>query len=143
MAKESGIQVALSFILGLPFDTRETIEATIALAKKFPVELAYFFIAVPLPGTELYNIVKKEGKFVFDLEKKGITHTEGKPYYKIKGLEEDMLVALHKKAYRSFYLRPIQIWRIIRGLRFYSPFSVFKAILHIPDFIKNKLTIYS
>ncbi|GAB4197502.1 MAG: radical SAM protein [Roseiflexaceae bacterium] len=42
------------FIIGLPGETVETIQQTIALSKQLPVDIALFHIATPYPGTPFY-----------------------------------------------------------------------------------------
>jgi len=42
------------FIVGLPGETVDTIQQTIALAKELPVDIALFHIATPYPGTPFY-----------------------------------------------------------------------------------------
>ena len=66
MAKEAGIMTYGFFVLGLPGETAETLQKTIDFAKKMDPEVANFCIAMPFPGTELYEIVKKKGKFLID-----------------------------------------------------------------------------
>ncbi|MCW8932309.1 MAG: radical SAM protein [Gammaproteobacteria bacterium] len=59
--KEMGINVHLTFTFGLPNDTRETIERTIALACELPCDSAQFSIATPYPGTSMYTMYKEKG----------------------------------------------------------------------------------
>ncbi|MBO9319953.1 MAG: radical SAM protein, partial [Chloroflexus sp.] len=42
------------FIIGLPGETVETIQQTIALSKRLPLDIALFHIATPYPGTPFY-----------------------------------------------------------------------------------------
>ncbi len=50
-----GIMVYGCFIIGLPGETEKSIEKTIALAKELDCDLLQCNVAMPLPGTELYN----------------------------------------------------------------------------------------
>ncbi len=56
--KEVGVLCAGHFILGLPGDTKHTIEKTIDWAASSPLNFAQFYSAVPFPGSELYEIAK-------------------------------------------------------------------------------------
>ena len=47
----------------LPGETRETIDRTIALSKRLPLDLALFHIAAPHPGTPFYHEVMERGWF--------------------------------------------------------------------------------
>ncbi|MBV1697528.1 MAG: hopanoid biosynthesis associated radical SAM protein HpnJ, partial [Hyphomicrobiales bacterium] len=53
-----------TFILGLPVETRQTIENTINFAKELDVFSLQVSLAAPYPGTELYEMAKQNGWFV-------------------------------------------------------------------------------
>tara|TARA_Y100000310_G_scaffold339785_1_gene433557 strand:+ start:1260 stop:2690 length:1431 start_codon:yes stop_codon:yes gene_type:complete len=56
--------VNLFFIVGMPQETMEDVKESIKLALKYPVNNANFYNAVPFPGTELYDYIKKNKLFV-------------------------------------------------------------------------------
>lgn len=64
LTKELGIRVHLTFTFGLPSDTEETIEQTIALACSLPADTVQFSIATPFPGTEMYRMYDEKGWIV-------------------------------------------------------------------------------
>jgi len=49
------------FISGFPGETLEQVKNTFRYARKVKVDSAYFFLANPLPGSELYEIASKKG----------------------------------------------------------------------------------
>jgi anaerobic magnesium-protoporphyrin IX monomethyl ester cyclase len=49
------------FIIGLPGETVETIQETIALSKQIPVDIGLFHIATPYPGTPFYYEAVENG----------------------------------------------------------------------------------
>lgn len=53
------INVILFFIIGLPGETKKSVEKSFELALKYPVCNAYFFNVNPLPKTELYKWAEK------------------------------------------------------------------------------------
>lgn len=53
-SKKLGIKNWGYFIIGMPGETVESIDETIAFAKSLPLTLALFHIAVPYPGTPFY-----------------------------------------------------------------------------------------
>src|SRR5690606_41007969 len=53
-----------TFILGLPVETKETIEQTIRFAQELDVFSLQVSLAAPYPGTELYEQAKLNGWFV-------------------------------------------------------------------------------
>jgi hopanoid biosynthesis associated radical SAM protein HpnJ len=59
--RELGITVHGTFILGLPGETRETIEETIRFAREVNPHTIQVSIAAPYPGTELYRQAVENG----------------------------------------------------------------------------------
>ncbi|MCB9456001.1 MAG: radical SAM protein [Anaerolineaceae bacterium] len=62
-AHEAGIRNLGYFIIGLPGETRETIQETIDFSKKLPLDLAIFHIAAPYPGTPFFFMVMENNWF--------------------------------------------------------------------------------
>jgi hopanoid biosynthesis associated radical SAM protein HpnJ len=56
-----GITIHGTFIVGLPGETKETIQSTIAYAKELNPHSIQVSIAAPYPGTALYKQAKEEG----------------------------------------------------------------------------------
>ncbi len=54
--KKAGIQAVGFFIVGFPTETKKEIKETIDFASSLNLDRANFTKAVPLPGTELYNM---------------------------------------------------------------------------------------
>ncbi|MBN8619010.1 MAG: radical SAM protein [Anaerolineae bacterium] len=62
-AKEAGIRNMGYFIIGLPGETKETIQETIDFSKTLPLDLAIFHIAAPYPGTPFFFMVMENNWF--------------------------------------------------------------------------------
>ena len=104
-ARAAGLQTMGFFIFGLPTETEETMEATIRLALELDPDLGNFMMATPYPGTELYEIVQREGRlFSQDWSEFGIH--EDQAHYELPGLPPDLVERKWHEAYRRFYLRP-------------------------------------
>jgi len=58
---ELGITIHGTFILGLPGESRETIEETIRFAREINPHTIQVSLAAPYPGTELYNEALEHG----------------------------------------------------------------------------------
>jgi anaerobic magnesium-protoporphyrin IX monomethyl ester cyclase len=59
--KKAGIKSYCSFVFGLPGENWDTIKETIRFVKRTLPTGAQFNVAVPYPGTELYNIATQKG----------------------------------------------------------------------------------
>jgi anaerobic magnesium-protoporphyrin IX monomethyl ester cyclase len=64
--KNLGIKVHLTFTLGLPGETRKTINETIRLALRLDPDSVQFSIATPFPGTKFYEEMKAKGSISSD-----------------------------------------------------------------------------
>lgn len=111
IANKHGIQCQGYFIFGLPGETLESIEKTISFAKSVPLARAQFLILDIVPGSELWY--KLDGKFKPDWSKDSFKEPEWIP----DGLTRDILISAQKRAFRSFYLRPITFFRLARLVR--------------------------
>lgn len=60
MAHQVGMKTSATFIFGLPTETREERLATARLAARIPLDDARFNVAVPYPGTKLFEMAQKE-----------------------------------------------------------------------------------
>jgi radical SAM superfamily enzyme YgiQ (UPF0313 family) len=121
-AKEAGIQVRASFMLGLPGETKELAEKTIAFAKELDPDYAQFNITTPYPGTELMKVAGKYGKIIsHDFSK----YTIWSPIFIPNGSTSEDLTKLHHQAYMEFYLRPTYILKRLAKIRSFSDIMVY------------------
>jgi anaerobic magnesium-protoporphyrin IX monomethyl ester cyclase len=63
-AKRAGLSIHGNWIIGLPGETKETIEATRRLIKETEADAITVAVVTPFPGTELYQWAKEEGYLV-------------------------------------------------------------------------------
>ncbi|MEM1587253.1 MAG: radical SAM protein [Candidatus Bathyarchaeia archaeon] len=101
--KEAGIKMMGSFIVGFPDETREEIKSTLSFPKKLKIDYVQFTIATPYPGTELYEMVKRDGLL---LTEDWSQYTTLRPVIALKNISVRELQNLIKRAYISFYLSP-------------------------------------
>ncbi len=102
------------FMVGHVGETHETIMKSIRLAKSLALTDITVQINTPLPGTEQWELYPQYGDLVTnDLE----DFSFWEPVFVPNGMTAAELEALHRKFYRSFYFRPIIIWRHLRMLK--------------------------
>jgi len=59
-----GIFVEGAFIFGFDSDRKDVFEKTVRFAKKLRLDGVQYSILTPLPGTDLYNTIKSENRFI-------------------------------------------------------------------------------
>ncbi|MCK9602800.1 MAG: radical SAM protein [Candidatus Omnitrophica bacterium] len=103
-AKDIGFKTSGFFIIGLPGETFQSVRKTVGLAHELKLDVANFCMATPYPGTELFDYVKKHGRFLFDPEKNyDFGFYAGKPFYALPDLDEKEVSRRFSFAYRNFY----------------------------------------
>lgn len=127
-----GIRSHISFIIGNKNETKDSIEKTISFAKELKPTFAFFNILTPYPGTEVYqNLFLADTLFNWD---KFIASSDS-VIIKPDNLDKEYIRKSISKAYRNFYLRPVQTWNIISKIRNFREFLINMKILYA--FIKT------
>jgi hopanoid biosynthesis associated radical SAM protein HpnJ len=112
-AHKLGLTIHGDFILGLPGETKETIERTIQFAKDLDCETIQVSLAHAYPGTELYDFAKQNG---FILHEKSMADEGGHQLAMIEypNLPREYALDAVHRFYDEYYFRPKQVWRIVR-----------------------------
>jgi hopanoid biosynthesis associated radical SAM protein HpnJ len=110
--KKLGLTIHGDFIVGLPGETRETIQKSIAFAKELDVETIQVSIGHPYPGTEFYDHVKENGLITIDAMTDDAGHQL--PNYAYPGLDRGELVDWVERFYGEYYFRPKVAFRLVR-----------------------------
>jgi len=108
-----GLVVHGDFILGLPGETRETINNTINFAKELDVETIQVSVAHAYPGTELYEYATKNGLMVAD-NKMVDEGGHQLAHIQYPGLPADEILDSVHRFYDEYYFRPKAAFRILR-----------------------------
>lgn len=116
--RHEGIIVYGFFMLGLPGDTPETMMDTINFAIESNPHIADFSITIPFPGTELFEFVKKNGRFLIDpLMGYEDGFFSGRAFYETEVTRKDDVERFFTLAYRKFYFRGPKIIDVISTIR--------------------------
>lgn len=116
MARRAGLNVHASFMIGLPTEDRKSIRDTIDFAKKLDITSIQISIFSPLPGTELYDMLDKNGELTSSWGKMSRWNV----VYCPDGFTKDEIKKIHKSAYKEFFFRPkmfLTYAKMIRGPR--------------------------
>ena len=109
---ELGIVVHGTFILGLPGETRETIQETLRFAKDVNPRTLQVSLAAPYPGTFLYKQAKENGWFASDIDLLTDDGTQIAPL-NYPDLSHTEIFEAVEDFYKKFYLRPSKIAEIV------------------------------
>ena len=115
-AKQAGIRVRTTLILGLPTETEEDTRATIDFAKDLGADFAKFSLATPYPGTELCQLAEQMGLLTshdWSRASSMAGFSSYEPLFVPEGRTGDEMKRWQRRAMREFYLRPRQIWTIL------------------------------
>jgi radical SAM superfamily enzyme YgiQ (UPF0313 family) len=103
LTSEVGIKTQAFFLFGMPGETQETIRETIEFAKEINASSTQFAVAIPHPGTALYEECKANGWLTSEnwadyTAESSLIET---PWLTAKEVEEARI-----RAYREYYYRP-------------------------------------
>ena len=134
-AHEAGLEVHGCFVLGLPGETRETMDRTLEFAQGLGLDTIQFSAAVPFPGTRYYEQVRGEGLLRARRWDDWLQEGEQGGVVDYPGLRKEEVEAAVNQGLRDFYLRPTyalnfalktrsraDLYRKIRGFRNYASF---------------------
>lgn len=103
LARKVGIRTIASCVIGMPEDTKNTINKTINFVKGLNPNYALYSLATPYPGTRFYNEVFKKNLIVINDWSK---YTLIDPILETIDCSSNELRSIQKKAFIKFYLRP-------------------------------------
>jgi radical SAM superfamily enzyme YgiQ (UPF0313 family) len=104
-ARQAGIMNWGYFIIGLPGETVQSIQETIALSKKLPLDIALFHVAAPYPGTPFFFEVIENGWFRPGTNWEEVDMDQA-TVLDYPGLKAEELLYWQKRAFREWALRP-------------------------------------
>jgi len=123
IAHKIGLKVAAYFILGMPGETKEDMDLTIAFAKelgKVGVDEVAFGLFIPLPGTPLWDAVEEKRQNIDFLDLLAIGDMT-KALSWSDHITDEELQAYRKKAYLTFH--------VTRML--YHPFAFMSTFINV------------
>ena len=125
LCREVGIKSSVYLLMGLPWDTRASIEALIAFACELDPDIVEFFYPYPFPGTPLQRQCVELGLLApGEIPKDSYAH----PAFPTKTLSKRALVAYRTAALRAFYARPRKIARTLLATRSANEFRNYLRI---------------
>jgi len=100
LAKEVGLPVAASFMLGYPGETYETVKQTFEFIHKAKPDIVYLCLATPFPGTDFYNLVKEKG---WKLSEDWVKYDVVTPVFENPAITAESILEMRKSFYDKWY----------------------------------------
>jgi anaerobic magnesium-protoporphyrin IX monomethyl ester cyclase len=133
LAKDVGLFVSISVIIGYPGETKDMLQETIDLIRKAEPDDVYICVATPYPGTELRRIVEEMGWEMSNDWRRYDTIT---PVFANPNVSAEDVRKLRTSFYNRFY-SPKYVLRHLFKTNFYSRVMARTALNHILWRIKN------
>ncbi|GAB7082224.1 B12-binding domain-containing radical SAM protein [Megalodesulfovibrio paquesii] len=118
-ARQAGLRTHAHLMIGLPGDTRETLDRTIAFVNEIAPTLVTYGILTAYPGTPLFDSLRKKHPEIKDGTDIDLTQLHTQPLFNkaFCTLSNEELQWYVRHAYRSFYMRPSYIWERLKEVR--------------------------
>jgi radical SAM superfamily enzyme YgiQ (UPF0313 family) len=110
--REAGVRSSVYLLIGLPWDTRETIAAQSRFARELDPDILEVFYPYPFPGTALRRECVERG--LLD-EGSFPTQAYSVPVFPTQSLSLEELRPLRLELLRRFYMRPGTVLRTLRS----------------------------
>ncbi|MDD5005792.1 MAG: radical SAM protein [Candidatus Omnitrophica bacterium] len=111
--KEAGIDSCVNFIIGHPTETYKQALDTLKFAKSLDSNYVNFSNLIPYPGTEAYEWILSNGRFLVDKNKylRNLSTYDDMPIFETKEFTERQRKRITKLGHNYYYKR-ILIWRL-------------------------------
>lgn len=127
------IQIYAYYVIGLPWETKKTIEETEKLAHELNTQYASFYTATALYGTRFYDYVQKNRLGEISYEKPYIL-----PSVRSYELTSQEIYEYNKKLNKNYYLRPKYMLKMIKEINSITKFKAYyDAFLRLVNLKNN------
>ena len=127
MAKEAGLFVSMSIIIGYPGETKDMLTQTLDFIRRAEPDDVYLCVATPYPGTELRRVVEEMG---LKISSDWSLYDTVTPVFENPNLPDEEVKRLRKTFYDSFYSPKYVLSHMFDG-NFYSRVMARTALNHI------------
>ena len=150
MARKSGLFINTFYLMGSPFDTKESMMKNIAFACKAPTDIVAFFALQPYPGTVFHNMMVEQGAIEDMSHGQVPSCNEMSSACEANDWTQKDLKRIIKYGYRKYYLSPFRMLRLAARLPLFisDPITLAKLFFNLlfggspaADSIKTRKTI--
>lgn len=126
-AKEVGILVAISVVLGYPGETLEMLEQTLSFIRRTEPDYVYMCVAIPYPGTELRDLL---GDLGWEMSTDWNRYDEQTQVFKNPLLPPEKISDMRREFYNSYFSPSYILQKSLRR-DFYSQSIARSALNHL------------
>ncbi len=124
LLKQYGVIPKVNILLGAsPYETEESIRKTVQILKDLDIDYVSFSVVIPHPQTEYYKEIKS-GKW-FGTKSKDFEAADPikQATIELPFISQKKLQKMVKWAYRSYYLRPGYMWKMLKKIKNFREFK--------------------
>jgi radical SAM superfamily enzyme YgiQ (UPF0313 family) len=126
-AKDAGISVAISVVVGYPGETPELLQKTLDFMYRTRPDYVYMCIAIPYPGTEMYEYLKELG---WEMSPRWDRYDEQTVVFKNPLLSSEQIMEMERRFFNKFFSVSYLLRQSVKR-DFYSKIMARSALNHI------------
>jgi radical SAM superfamily enzyme YgiQ (UPF0313 family) len=126
-AKAAGISVAISVVVGYPGETPELLQETLDFMYRTRPDYVYMCVAIPYPGTEMYDYLKELG---WEMSPRWDRYDEQTVVFKNPLLSSEQIMEMERRFFNKFFSVSYLLRQSVKR-DFYSKIMARSALNHI------------
>ncbi len=126
-AKAAGISVAISVVVGYPGETPELLQETLDFMYRTRPDYVYMCVAIPYPGTEMYDYLKELG---WEMSPRWERYDEQTVVFKNPLLSPEQIMDMERRFFNKFFSVSYLLRQSVKR-DFYSKIMARSALNHI------------
>ncbi|MEK6914121.1 MAG: radical SAM protein [Nanoarchaeota archaeon] len=122
-SKQAGLLTEGFFMFGNEGEGKREMLETIKFSKELDLNIAQFQIYTPVPGSPLFDTIKREGK-IFSKKWEDF-NAFNEPLFEYKDSKFNLMMEMQQRAYREYYFRPRMILKKLLEVRNLKQFNAY------------------
>ena len=134
-ARDAGMFVIISLVIGYPGETTDTLEQTFDLVRRLKPDEVHLCVATPYPGTALYRLVQENG---WEMSPDWSLYDTTNPVFENPTISKEKIREMRGKFLNEFYSPSYILRQWARG-NFYNRLLARIALSHLVWRIRSRL----
>jgi len=133
-AKDAGLFVIISLVIGYPGETTDSLEQTFDLIRRLKPDEVHLCVATPFPGTELYRFIQEKG---WELSPDWSLYDTTTPVFENPSISKEKIWEMRTKFLNEFYSPSYIVRQMVKG-HFYNRLLARIALNHLVWRIRSR-----